>query len=411
MFTRKDSNPLAREPSPRSRTSTNNTNNNTDGHELLRVEEEGCTLPPLDEASKPSLGRKLLRKDSVQSYGKTTNFVYGCPVKCETTIAQRCGHSGVLYEDGVYVFGGICPTTELSPPVYVFMLATCQWHTIPPVPATASGATPCGRSFHSAVIDTTNATMYIFGGKSNGYLNDVWCFNIKTNLWQNCRVDGKRPTRRYAQTCIFYDGSIYMFGGFDTDSFKCNDTWQFDLASCTWTELCNGQSKLAPSARFRHSATLVNNEMIVFGGQSDDSCDAIWAFHLVAHTWRKIEPLVKLPCVWGHSLVKLSTPEPVFYVLGGASHPSAEKSTKKSQEMAIYQFDLDSNSWNVVRQKGEPPPPSTAQLILPMPGEKMFLFGGTNEDTPFNHIYILFVHSKKRMYAWNCPRHKKKNCH
>jgi hypothetical protein len=44
---------------------------------------------------------------------------------------------------------------------------------------------PTGRHFHSAVV--FDGCMYIFGGKNNGYMNDLHCFDIgKDPLLLHC---------------------------------------------------------------------------------------------------------------------------------------------------------------------------------------------------------------------------------
>jgi hypothetical protein len=41
---------------------------------------------------------------------------------------------------------------------------------------TPSGVAPKGRHFHTAVVH--DGCIWIFGGKSNGYMNDLFCLNL-----------------------------------------------------------------------------------------------------------------------------------------------------------------------------------------------------------------------------------------
>lgn len=62
----------------------------------------------------------------------------------------------------------------------------------------------------------------------------------------------------------------FSFGGTD-GQYHYNDTWQYDLATGTWTELaCIGY---IPVPREGHAATLVDDVMYVFGGRGVDGKD------------------------------------------------------------------------------------------------------------------------------------------
>jgi len=51
---------------------------------------------------------------------------------------------------------------------------------------------PKGRHFHSAVV--FKGSMYIFGGKNNGYMNDLYCFDLGKHQVHNPPDSFKRKT-------------------------------------------------------------------------------------------------------------------------------------------------------------------------------------------------------------------------
>jgi N-acetylneuraminic acid mutarotase len=113
-------------------------------------------------------------------------------------ITERYGHTAALdvERNRMFIFGG-CSTNvnQFLEDVYFFSFLHKTWTCVPsPLQilekekkeiqgeelaneiAKAAKIWPRGRHFHSAV--TYNEKMYIFGGKSNGYMSDIWCFDF-----------------------------------------------------------------------------------------------------------------------------------------------------------------------------------------------------------------------------------------
>lgn len=67
--------------------------------------------------------------------------------------------------------------------------------------------------------------MYIFGGYSGfTWLNDFWSFDFKSKCWE--RVPGGEvgpPCMRFGYVSSQYDGSVYIFAGYD------GSTWLQDM--------------------------------------------------------------------------------------------------------------------------------------------------------------------------------------
>ncbi|KAL9648012.1 hypothetical protein ABK040_012313 [Willaertia magna] len=100
------------------------------------------------------------------------------------------------------------------------------------------------RNFHSAVIYEND--LIIFGGKSNGYFNDMYSLNLITkDEWK--RIDYNEnndlttsdniPSPRYGQTMCIYKDNLYLFGGFTNQSQVSNELFQFNLKENTWKKL------------------------------------------------------------------------------------------------------------------------------------------------------------------------------
>jgi len=102
-------------------------------------------------------------------------------------------------------------------------------------------------------LDSEKELMFVFGGKSNGYHNDIWKFDLgicppspfvseftwacfpEDNSWEVMTVEkGSRvPARRYGHSGVLYSSEMFIFGGFDCDSFTCSDLWSFSFGTHT----------------------------------------------------------------------------------------------------------------------------------------------------------------------------------
>ncbi|MBN2040951.1 MAG: hypothetical protein JW864_12980 [Spirochaetes bacterium] len=116
------------------------------------------------------------------------------------------------------------------------------------------------RSEHSAVF--YNDSIYLFGGYNSGtYYNDLWEFDTTNSNFSEISITGITiiPTRS-GISMIEHDGLFYVFGGFDgTDCL--DDLWYYSSGS--WTKIST-----APVKRAFYSAVEYDDSLIIFGGYS-----------------------------------------------------------------------------------------------------------------------------------------------
>ena len=97
---------------------------------------------------------------------------------------------------------------------------------------------PCARHFHSIALFKNN--LYIFGGKSNGYHNDLRKYDLESKLWTYIIPDKNRdsiPSACYGQSLSVFGENMYLFGGYDNDGFCCEDLYEFCFANSKWTKI------------------------------------------------------------------------------------------------------------------------------------------------------------------------------
>ncbi|PYK24013.1 MAG: hypothetical protein DME59_15010 [Verrucomicrobia bacterium] len=149
-----------------------------------------------------------------------------------------------------------------------------------------TGGPPPGQYFSTAVYDSANNVLTVFGGTgllgtTCGLTNAVWALSHAngtggTPVWTNLVPQGApgAPSNRQATFAIYESSSNTMtiFGG-SARNKALNDSWVLSHANgiggtSTWTKLSpSGQQKPVAATRWNNGGIdSVNNRMIMFGG-------------------------------------------------------------------------------------------------------------------------------------------------
>ena len=138
-----------------------------------------------------------------------------------------------------------------------------------------AGAPPAPRWAHSAVYDSANNRMVVFGGGAN----DVWVLQNANGLggtpsWAQLSPTGTPPTARSFATAV-YDPAVnrlVVFGGVDA-SGRLNDVWVLANANGlggtpNWAQL--SPTGTPPSKRDTHTAVFnpSTNRLVTFAGRT-----------------------------------------------------------------------------------------------------------------------------------------------
>ncbi len=214
------------------------------------------------------------------------NAAAGTPVWLQmsptgTAPAARQGH-GAAYDPNtnrMLVFGGdSCTGTQFND-VWVLSNAngtggTPAWTQLSP-----TGTAPTTRTFSSAVYDPAANKLVLFSGFGSSVADtDVWTLSnangvTGTPAWTKTTPTGGPLYARDAHTAILdtTNSRMTIFGGSaNTTGGPTSDTWVLananGAAAQTWTQLA--PQGTIPAPRYLHSAAFDGNQMIVFGGTS-----------------------------------------------------------------------------------------------------------------------------------------------
>jgi N-acetylneuraminic acid mutarotase len=164
-------------------------------------------------------------------------------------------------------------TLSFTNELIAFNLTTGKW--LDPYTLTTNGKPPSGRHFHSSIL--RGDKIFIFGGKSNQYTNDMFEYDIENNQWNEIKQGGEVPSKRYGHSSV-YDKEkdlMYLFGGYDIDGFVCNDIFKFDFTSLKWKEIKidynNDKEKIKPKPRFQSNLILFKKKIYFFGGITNNN--------------------------------------------------------------------------------------------------------------------------------------------
>ena len=212
----------------------------------------------------------------------------------------RYHHSITAFSDGFYMYGGLLANGNMSRELWFYSVDTNQWV----LQATSSLIQPQAVSSHTLTL-VENEWLYLFGGSTEDgqFLSDIHRIHIpEAGQWERVSArGGKLADRRLVGHSAVYhkeSKSILVFGGFSPDYARfpkrSNYLHSFHLQSNYWSQIYYEaiSEEDQPKPRAFHSATILDNYMIIYGGNchihhEEEICydDEIHFYHLGCHRW------------------------------------------------------------------------------------------------------------------------------
>ena len=125
-----------------------------------------------------------------------------------------------------------------------------------------------------------------------GPMDDIWKFDTINERWHEVEIDknveGYDLVARDSHAYAYYDGMIYMHGGYNVIGLN-NSLVRLDMSAAVakW-EIVNYE-QVRPSPRIHFSFEIFTTKAYLFGGQVDqDYSDELWQFDLERETWEVI---------------------------------------------------------------------------------------------------------------------------
>jgi N-acetylneuraminic acid mutarotase len=109
--------------------------------------------------------------------------------------------------------------------------------------------------------------MFLFAGEDQygNKLNDLHTYNMETEEWTEINCTGTVPSVRSGHSATVYQNQLIVFGG-RAPSQWLNDCYSLDMDSFIWKllEVKGG----IPKPRCGHSGTVWGKDMVVYGGKA-----------------------------------------------------------------------------------------------------------------------------------------------
>ncbi|XP_055572615.1 uncharacterized protein LOC114015717 [Falco cherrug] len=217
------------------------------------------------------------------------------------------GHTATYDPDTkrIYVFGGIREDKDYSR-IYILDTVTWKWLLV-----AAKGRMPV-LAYHSATI--YRKELFVFGGTfpkkaslpAGLCSNVLYVFNPEHEIWYQPISEGEKPLPRFGHSATLLKNKLLIFGGRKT-SFYLSDMHILDLGFMEYTPvpLLAGQ----PSARCFHAALAVSDQKVLISGgcNAKGALQDAFVFHLDTLSWSTVihHDLCSVPRA-GHTLLDLT---------------------------------------------------------------------------------------------------------
>ncbi|XP_069771910.1 rab9 effector protein with kelch motifs isoform X2 [Narcine bancroftii] len=250
-------------------------------------------------------------KDGVWKLEIDNGDIFWFPLEMTSTLTipvPQCvrGHSATYDPDTkrIYIFGGK-KDEECFNRVYILDTLTWKWSFV-----IGKGKVP-SLAYHSAVV--FQQELFIFGGllfhppqRELIYSNALYIFNPQHEIWYQPIVVGERPFPRCGHSATLLRDKLILFGGNRSRVFL-NDLHILDLG---FMEYVNIQVPGSPAPRCRHAAVPVGeNKVLISGGYNlTGALQDVFIFNADTYSWSSLHhhALCAVPRA-GHSLVYLSS--------------------------------------------------------------------------------------------------------
>jgi len=246
------------------------------------------------------------------------------------TIVATQGHTTILYNDCLYIFGGKNNSGNYTNNTYKFDLSTDTFSQI-----TTSGTAPGIRYQHAACL---NGTEMIISGGHNGttLLNSTFKLDLTTDTWSEISTTGSDMAKRNGHTIFMYDQKLYIIGGdsnvTDGDNGNiCDNVYTLDLTTNAWGHL---QTLGSFTGSYYASTNLIGNNLLIFGGYTSTNTTGLDKFYIFSLTGNSFTDLTivegKPTTDWGTLSVYDSVNGKIHYYGGNGGN--------NQQKLYTYNF-------------------------------------------------------------------------
>ncbi|MDI6803002.1 MAG: kelch repeat-containing protein [Bacteroidota bacterium] len=227
-------------------------------------------------------------------------------------------------------------------------------------------------------------------------VNNIVIEDSVRGIWNQLQISGTLPYPRVFPTAIYFPPTdkMIIFGGWSHVPFNSlNDSWSFDLASNTWTQLSTTGGP--PPTRAGHIAVFdsIRKRMIIFGGNNwwGTVFNDTWALDLQTNTWAQLSTSGDPPPKrWVHCGIYDYFRDRLI-IFGGYYGPAGGHPYNDT-----WALNLSTLQWEQLSTMNTPSPRTDIKAIFDNYNDRMIIFGGGNGVTGFKETLALDLNT----YQW-----------
>ncbi|XP_053290877.1 uncharacterized protein zgc:163014 [Pleuronectes platessa] len=235
------------------------------GHMTWSSEDMDSLTEDIDQASSPKK-KRLYRMNSKEGL---TAQIKGDNRKVSVCPSRRWSHTMCLSDPdtAVLIGGETADQNYCKDSLWKLELDSDFWF---PMNSSASGPVPLCARGHSATYDPDSKSVFVYGGLREGQrYSEMYILNTLTWKWKLVTAKGNIPTLAY-HSALFYKKELFVFGGVhpghSSGEKSCsNALYIFNPEFELWYQPIVEGDK--PLPRFGHSATLLSQKLMIFGGR------------------------------------------------------------------------------------------------------------------------------------------------
>ncbi|WWD22802.1 hypothetical protein CI109_107296 [Kwoniella shandongensis] len=236
--------------------------------------------------------------------------------------------------------------------------------------------------------------IWVIGGvdRSNCWRGVAW-FDTESLLWTTIETGGEQFPPLRAHTTTLVGDRLYIFGGGDGPTYSnevwvldtggngqaaLNDVWALDVSdpdNLTWSEWKTKGD--IPQKKGYHTANLVGDKMVVFGGSDGHASFAdVHILNLQTRVWTLVNTDVKHNRL-SHTSTQVGS---YLFILGGHNG--------QTYAQDVLLFNLVTLQWESKVPRGVAPPGRGYHVAL-LHDARIFISGGYNGESVFDDLWTL----------------------
>jgi hypothetical protein len=215
--------------------------------------------------------------------------------------------------------------------------------------------------------------------------DDLWAYDVQRNRWQQRLAVNPGPSGRSRPALWQAGDCIYLLGGIDATFQPLNDLWVYEIAANRWTQLIAHGAAGSPPPRHEAMAGThpVLGRLTIHGGETVTAegfatLGDTWQFDLATRTWTEVTPPAARNITPPRNYAAAAWVGIQLFLQGGdvpGGVPGCGSPFPQNPTSELWRFDALTRAWSRLQPGGDPLPRLKRSVGVAV-GARMFVFAG-----------------------------------